>query len=84
MTTHTAGPWIVAKRYKGQNPYETRIKSKNGSSINIGFSVKRNERNANARLIAAAPLMLETLKKLFAQFPVKELDEVIKKAEGRI
>jgi len=66
---HTPGPWEVA----GHGNY---VRSRSG-----GFAVAQSEelpgqdgeeRNANARLIAAAPEMLEALKELVKEFDAYE------------
>ncbi|MCG7328029.1 hypothetical protein [Achromobacter sp. ACRQX] len=71
MTTHTPGPW---EEYKGI------VSAENGSVFSIADCrnafvgsnwsgtdfATRSHRDANARLIAAAPLLLEALKDLLA------------------
>ena len=65
MTKHTAAPWLIGEnRYD----YDLIIRSANNdpvcSVIYAGYS--KTEAKANARLIAAAPELLEVLKQLCA------------------
>lgn len=52
---HTPAPWIA----KG-----TRVTSENGKWFNIEFTTSLEEAYANARLVAAAPELLEALKNI--------------------
>lgn len=56
---HTPGPWVVRqdKKYPGL----TEIVSLEGPVIDEGFGLLNEREQANARLIAAAPEMLEAL-----------------------
>jgi hypothetical protein len=71
MTAHTPGPWAVAKNIQG---YPSQIVAPNGNpgpggilaitrSAAITFPSSA-EGRANARLMAAAPEMLEALEKI--------------------
>ena len=65
MTKHTAAPWLIGEnRYD----YDLIIRSANNdpvcSVIYAGYS--KTEAKANARLIAAAPELLEALKSVVA------------------
>jgi len=58
-TSYTPGPWKTAQRTtRGEFVTETHIYSANGSHI---AEVRPNQIDANARLIAAAPDLLEAL-----------------------
>lgn len=59
-TKHTPGPW---EYYKSPG-YESSVNLPNGNTINQSFygGDSSEEREANARLIASAPEMLEALK----------------------
>lgn len=64
---HTTGPWP----YEGGDNYSIDIVLPNEATISIsrykrntdGLAMEREEMEANAKLIAAAPELLETLKK---------------------
>jgi hypothetical protein len=78
-TTHSPGPWIIETRLhvhaikdaNGQDLtyQDTEPQPDAGSVTSRGRSA--NETLANARLIAAAPELLEALQDLFDIFPVK-------------
>jgi hypothetical protein len=58
VSKHTPGPWLEASRYIVTDEY----------TICEMFSARtREERDANQRLIAAAPELLEALKRLVAE-----------------
>ena len=59
--THTPGPWGYSEGeiYRGNNPIASVIPS-------FGWFRKTAEDEANARLIAAAPEMFETMKSILA------------------
>ena len=60
MTTqHTPGPWVAVEL-----PTAIAIKSHMGNVANIQRGSMREQQQANARLIAAAPDLLEALKSL--------------------
>lgn len=63
MSKHTHGPWkvdtLTVGRYKGVN-VETLLGDRIASAGHSPFSL--DEKQANARLIAAAPELLEALK----------------------
>ena|SRR5687768_4229966 len=75
MSTHTPGPWKVAKDHNGDytdvvseaeqdKPFKQRrgIAYMGGAALRMSDVIK--SREANARLIAAAPAMYEALKEL--------------------
>lgn len=100
--SHTKGPWKYdikkEKRYcssTGNQLYEsrnTRIFSGNDEFIAVVGSLNESQEMANARLIAAAPEMLERLYEALAyvsqdgkeNFFVENLKKTIDKAEGKI
>ncbi len=56
---HTPGPWMSI----GITPHEQIVREENGEVVAfVPHNMSRNEYEANARLIAAAPDMLATLK----------------------
>ena len=90
MTKHTAAPWLIGEnRYD----YDLIIRSANNdpvcSVIYAGYS--KTEAKANARLIAAAPELLEALKELCDVTDTNDYNEAaffkaeaaIAKAEGQ-
>jgi len=95
--THTAGPWIIEDTNSAKQSLI--VKSvhvgSNGSTVCIG-QIAGPDRILNARLIAAAPELLEALKRLTIDCKIARLDkqagfdcwismadEAISKAEGR-
>lgn len=60
--SHTPGPWKVCKRYKGQDASETYFDAEGdaGSPI-FTLLCGTSRRDANAKLIAAAPELLDAL-----------------------
>lgn len=65
-TQHTAGPWsIYNDADSGKDAYGIEAFTETGSTKGIAILMNRGfeEAEANARLIAAAPELLETLKK---------------------
>lgn len=97
MSTYTPGPWTVCKDSRDCDSVRAK-----GGFVAFGVSVQhygdpirfldeKEEAEANARLIAAAPEMLEALKTVYSLFfdekPVtisrNEMRELIAKAEGR-
>lgn len=94
MSKHTPGPWSFFRGLGTGNFYvESNIP---GITANQQFLVKIGESEGNARLIAAAPEMLEALKDAHAlileympEYPSRDFNsrlntiyKVIKKAEG--
>lgn len=56
MTKHTPGPWVL-------QPHETDFRREiTAEGRRVALATKRDERDANARLIVAAPELLEALK----------------------
>lgn len=68
MGRHTPGPWVWGENYEGLSSTEADILSFGEwegmwlTDCQVGNERKTNERKANARLIAAAPELLEALK----------------------
>lgn len=93
MSKHTPGPWAISTD-KFECGIAQGVRSKNGSICQINWMVRKRaplESEANARLIAAAPEMLEVLREM-AQPNNKAfitprmallIDSAIAKAEGR-
>jgi len=79
---HTPGPWAIVSNNKG-------VINVIGAADCDGWSTKvalvNNKNNANARLIAAAPDLLEALKHARDQLrhPNQMIDNAIAKAEGK-
>ena len=70
MSNHTPGPWLIVSTY-----VRTAINTAQGIHVAMvnwwkGISVKEHE--ANARLIAAAPDMLEALEWLSNEFDCRD------------
>lgn len=99
MTKHTPGPWlrdglmIYALMHSGWNRGVERFKNRMYLALNTDHSVSREEVEANAALIQAAPDLLEALKeakKALSHHGVPGgdpahfmADAAIDKAEGR-
>lgn len=65
MMTHTPGPWFVAETDDNEGYPETVIRAMGGVagvSVAVDFPKIFGMRDANARLIAAAPDLLEALR----------------------
>ncbi len=65
MSTHTPGPWIVLYEDKTGHPYQIRQQNEGRKIITSWGGISRRaswEGYHNARIIAAAPEMLEILK----------------------
>lgn len=85
MTKHTPGPWKYTISAKHNRP---QISGKDGHQICLLW--RDGEMEANARLIAAAPELLEALKNLANQTVINEYNghcftaarKAIAKAEG--
>ncbi|MFY2945848.1 hypothetical protein ACOTJB_23805 [Achromobacter xylosoxidans] len=70
-TNHTPGPWRYEAGRDGRPPYV--IRRTEGGFVVVGMTADRQE--ADARLIAAAPELLEALQKLLdLQVAKKELE----------
>jgi len=85
MPEHTPGPWKLTRAF-GINEWS--ISGKLYAGRFIGTARNQQEAEANARLVAAAPELLETLKEVIrlSDRKVDEWDrakEAIAKAEGR-
>lgn len=87
---HTPGPWIAIRSipvegYDGWYLKAQPNHTMRGFTQEIGWVNGGDENTANARLIAAAPEMLEALKHARDQIqhPDQMIDEAITKAEGR-
>ena len=85
MSKHTLGPWAVVLRHEPMEiAQKTKLHTKDGliiAEIRWNPSCYRGDiMDANARLIAAAPELLEACKDLMAGFSVKtQADEVLMK-----
>lgn len=95
--THTPGPWTVGFGKSGY-PYQIRAERQSDQAPGrVGKAITRwgaislpssSEGLANARLIAAAPTLLEALKTILADascsaFIAQTAEEAIAKAEGK-
>lgn len=95
MSKHTSGPWrLVTTTTPGQFVREHRIRSEDDSMI---CEIGPVSQEANARLIAAAPEMLEALRLAIEQlepvtkpkliqlpeYALRAVKDAIAKAEGR-
>ncbi len=70
---HTAGPWNTTQRRQGRSPFpQYSIESAEIYVAKVDINMAS---EANARLIAAAPTMLEALEKLCAIRPQSACDE---------
>ena len=68
MSEHTPGPWGIVESASSDDYYELRVESKDGTFVadcdgSGDFEMQR----ANARLIAAAPQMLEACRAALAE-----------------
>ena len=61
MSKHTEGPWGVGTKSNGVSPRHVQILNDDGYIATVNYTNSINETNANARLIAAAPELLEAL-----------------------
>jgi hypothetical protein len=74
--THTPGPWAQSHRKGPDDMYRTQVYDAAGETIaNIAWypvhtsqTTTSTNREANARLIAAAPELLDALRELFADY----------------
>lgn len=86
-TRHTAGNWFVA--LDEHNP-QTKVFNDQGWQIAECFGADNTEAEANARLIASAPIMLEALERIVEArkngcLDITEwalVDQAIKQAKG--
>ena len=86
---HTPGPWVASKR--NQRTIVQQVLNDSYAVAEV-HAVYGNEAEANARLIAAAPEMLEALEAIFINHEVKGMSETlnnkalaaIRKAKGEI
>ena len=97
MSKHTPGPWSKINICGGNEQDEFIIKKDQSVLANILVGMREHDENAaNAALIAAAPDLLEALKRLLAcpalneeavepetLYAVKQAGAAIAKAEGR-
>ncbi len=67
MGTHTPGPWTV-----GADAYDMKITMLHVDGESVAFIKKSADSKANARLISAAPELLEALK-LFVDASLREV-----------
>jgi hypothetical protein len=89
-TTHTQAPWHLSK-YKNivldLNNYVVGVAPYAGYGYSVGNYITQELIEANARLIAAAPELLEAVKQLHELWPSKEgrerFADLINKATGR-
>ena len=95
---HTPGPWLAKHRQGADEMYRTEVYSEQHGGIatcdwtpkNCGNGVTSTYREANARLIASAPELLEALQKMLdvwehggiATYPIGEARAAISKATG--
>lgn len=76
-TKHTPGPWKVDRtgKFHGQRPYG--ISANDGTTITRWGSISRPaslEAEANARLIAAAPEMLDLIQRMISAIDAGSVD----------
>ena len=74
MNKHTPKPWLA-----GTDPDAFNIEINRGNNLIavVVYCDTREERMANARLIAAAPELLKALEQMVAAFNVKEIDPLV-------
>lgn len=85
MNAHTPGPWLI----EDSNGFTIAARHTKGRvNIPVAYPAYTSEREANARLIAAAPDLLEACKDLNGylnavanQLPVSELSAVLEKVK---
>ena len=94
MTEHTPGPWRVGNRYTPTGVFTADgelVANTHGAQRNFQREEQIQEQNANARLIAAAPELLEVLQEILDATaydhggPVslyKKAEKIIAKAKG--
>ena len=94
MSQATPGPWMIRKT-ESKAIYVEDGKAERGAA-DVAFICPRTEREANARLIAAAPELLKALKRIRGVYDVdgrkldvfeaamgEDITELIASAEGR-
>lgn len=79
MTKHTPGPWYIESE---GNPVTKWISSKEDETGPVCVVFSRNGGkpsvvDANARLITAAPEMLDALRSMLKAFNVPEIDSIV-------
>lgn len=62
--THTPGPWAISKRNHAPGEPEPAVEIHNGNRLVADVFHGDNKAEANARLIASAPDLLETLEEI--------------------
>lgn len=96
-TTHTPGPWIVARIIPQDRDFIRQVKAEDGPVCFVhDLSDCQQEAKANARLIAAAPDLLAACKRMSEalrnaphatqnayQGILTDIDNAITKVEGR-
>tara|TARA_R110001606_G_scaffold30344_4_gene93820 strand:+ start:720 stop:1025 length:306 start_codon:yes stop_codon:yes gene_type:complete len=75
MSMHTKGPWVTADGY-GEKRYGTAVKSIHDDHLICSCTgyYGREGAEANARLIAAAPDLLEALERLKIEITLSDVD----------
>ena len=84
MSKHTPGPWLHAHREGTDGSYRTEVFSEQFGGIatcdwtpeQLGNGVTGTYREANARLIAAAPKLLSSLTALLARWDFDANDDI--------
>jgi len=74
MNQHTPGPWTVKGVHVGPSKH-FRAYSIEPNICEMNSSLAPDDVSANARLIAAAPQLLEALKELIAEYDAMELTQ---------
>jgi len=90
---HTPGPWVSDERYDCKNSHSVKSGYKNLAIVNYFNIMSNEEAKANAKLMAAAPDLLEIVKAYAAMWEegeenlsrtlYKKAKDAIEKAEGR-
>lgn len=68
MGKHTPGPWMIQSATRNYDNFKIEAE---GWGIITNIEDNSNESESNARLIAAAPEMLEALKDLLSEFDAR-------------
>lgn len=91
---HTPGPWRSAEIFRDNAPNIIGIMGPRSATSGFnGFCVAHVEKEVDARLIAAAPELLDMLKRVYQHFMLlraddrpmilsRDVEEVVAKAEG--
>lgn len=74
---HTPGPWIARQRGA-----DWVVEPKDGRLFNVGDALYHPENEANARLIAAAPEMLEMLRDALLYIEACEERDIVPSSRG--